>query len=105
MKAGQRADGVIVFMVIDGRQPGYSIGITVGEAAEILFMYGVVNAAACDGGSSSVLAYDGKIMNKPSTPMEAGRYLPNAFLVKEKLVRVDDSMSADYADIFSGSPL
>ena len=81
---GQRSDGVIVFMVVDGRQPGHSIGITVGEVAEILFKYGVVNAAACDGGSSSVLAYDGKIMNKPSTPMEYGRYLPNAFLVKAK---------------------
>lgn len=80
----QRADGVVIFLVADGRQPGYSIGMTMGEAAELLLKYDVVTAAACDGGSSSVLAYDGKIINSPSTPMETGRYLPNAFLVKRK---------------------
>ena len=67
-----------------GRKAGYSLGITMGDAAELLLKYGVVTAAACDGGSSSVLAYDGAIINKPSTPMVTGRYLPNAFLVKSK---------------------
>lgn len=80
----QREDGVVIFLVADGRQPGYSIGMTMGEAAELLLQYGAVTAAACDGGSSSVLAYDGEIINSPSTPMETGRYLPNAFLVKKK---------------------
>ena len=80
----QRADGVVMFLVVDGRKPGYSIGITMQEAAELLLDYGAVTAGACDGGSSSVLAYDGKIINKPSTPMVTGRYLPNAFLVKKK---------------------
>ncbi len=80
----QRADGVVMFLVVDGRQPGHSIGITMGEAAELLYQYGAVTAAACDGGSSSVLAYNGKIINSPSTPMETGRYLPNAFLVRRK---------------------
>ena len=28
--------------------------------------------------------YNGKIINKPSTPMVTGRYLPNALLVKKK---------------------
>lgn len=80
----QREDGVVMFLVVDGRKPGYSIGITMGEAAELLYKYGAVSAAACDGGSSSVLAYNGEIINKPSTPMSTGRYLPNAFLVKKK---------------------
>ena len=80
----QRADGVVIFLVADGRQPGYSLGMTMGEAAELLLQYEAVTAAACDGGSSSVLAYDGEIINSPSTPMETGRFLPNAFLVKRK---------------------
>lgn len=80
----QREDGVVIFLVVDGRQPGYSVGITMGEAAELLYSYGAINAAACDGGSSSVLAYNGEIINSPSTPMTTGRYLPNAFLVKRK---------------------
>lgn len=80
----QRSDGIVMFLVVDGRKPGYSIGITMGECAELLKNYGAVTAAACDGGSSSVLAYNGEIINKPSTPMTTGRYLPNAFLVKRK---------------------
>lgn len=80
----QRDDGVAMFLVVDGRKPGYSIGATMAQCADILLEYGAVTAAACDGGSSSVLAYDGKIINKPSTPMTTGRYLPNAFLVKRK---------------------
>ena len=80
----QRSDGVVMFLVVDGRKPGYSIGITMQEAAELLLSYGAVTAGACDGGSSSVLAYNGEIINKPSTPMTTGRYLPNAFLVKKK---------------------
>lgn len=80
----QRSDGVVMFLVVDGRKPGYSIGITMQEAAELLLSYGAVTAGACDGGSSSVLAYNGKIINKPSTPMVTGRYLPNALLVKKK---------------------
>lgn len=82
---GQRADGVVMLMVVDGRQVGYSIGAKLGECADILLEYGAVTAGACDGGSSSIMAYDGKIITTPSTPMkDTGRYLPNAFLVKRK---------------------
>lgn len=80
----QREDGVAMFLVVDGRKPGYSLGATMAQCADILLEYGAVTAAACDGGSSSVLAYDGEILNKPSTPMTTGRYLPNAFLVRRK---------------------
>lgn len=80
----QRADGAVLFMIADGRKPGYSIGATMGDCASVLLEYGAVTAAACDGGSSSVLAYNGAIINEPSTPMETGRYLPNAFLVRKR---------------------
>ncbi|MCI8388521.1 MAG: phosphodiester glycosidase family protein [Clostridiales bacterium] len=82
---GQREDGVIVFLVIDGRNPTWSIGCTMGDLVEILQKYGVVNAACCDGGSSSVLAYNGSVINKNSSlNPEYGRRLPNAFLVSPK---------------------
>lgn len=80
----QRSDGAVLFMVVDGRKPGYSIGATMGDCAAVLLEYGAITAAACDGGSSSVLAYAGEIINEPSTPMTTGRYLPNAFLVKAR---------------------
>lgn len=84
---GQREDGVIVFLIIDGRQPTWSIGCTVGDLIEILQKYGVVNAACCDGGSSSVMAYKGEVITKNSSlNPNYGRRLPNAWLVEPKSV-------------------
>ena len=81
---GQRADGVIAFLVIDGRSTT-SMGCTVGELANILQKYNIVNAACCDGGASSLIAYNGEIItNNSSYNPSYGRLLPNAFLVKHK---------------------
>ena len=55
---------------------------TMEDMVKVFQKYEALNAAACDGGSSSVMAYDGKIITKCSSPMKTGRYLPNAFLVK-----------------------
>ncbi len=82
---GQNANGVVMFLVIDGRQFGYSLGATMEDCADILLQYGAVTAGACDGGSSSVIAYNGEIINEPSTNMPTGRYLPNAWLVKSRI--------------------
>lgn len=84
---GQRKDGVIALIVIDGRDVLHSIGCTVGDLADILLKYNIVNAACCDGGSSSILAYDGEVITKNSSLNPTlGRRLPNAFLVKKKNV-------------------
>nr|MBQ4317648.1 phosphodiester glycosidase family protein [Clostridia bacterium] len=82
---GQREDGVIAFLIIDGRNPLHSLGTTVGELAKIFLDYDVVNASCCDGGSSTVMAYEGKVINKNSSLNPAyGRRMPNAFLVKKR---------------------
>ena len=82
---GQREDGVIVFLIIDGRQPTWSMGCTVSDMISVLQKYGVVNAACCDGGSSSVLAYNNEVLNKNSSLNPTyGRRLPNAWLVAPK---------------------
>lgn len=81
---GQCKNGVVLFLVADGRQPGYSLGATMEDCADVLLQYGAVTAGACDGGSSSVIAYDGEIINEPSTNMPTGRYLPNAWIVESK---------------------
>jgi hypothetical protein len=78
---GQKADGTIVFLVIDGRQPGHSIGASMNDMAEILASRGVVNAMAMDGGSSSMMLYKGEAITKTSCPYYRGRYLPNAWAV------------------------
>ncbi|MFC5452527.1 phosphodiester glycosidase family protein [Paenibacillus aestuarii] len=76
----QTKDGTIIFLVIDGRQPGYSIGATLYEAQQLLLAQGAVTAANLDGGSSSVLVKDNEVVNKPSSSYGM-RYLPTAFLV------------------------
>lgn len=82
---GQCKNGVVLMLVIDGRQVGYSIGATMEDCADILLQYGAVTAGACDGGSSSVIGYDGEVINKPcARDMPTGRYLPNAWLVTRK---------------------
>lgn len=81
---GQREDGAIIMIVIDGRVAA-SLGCQVGDLASIMLEYGAVNAGCCDGGSSVVLAYDGAIINENSSANpEYGRRIPNAFLVRSK---------------------
>ena len=88
---GQREDGVVIILVVDGRQVGWSTGIALGQCADILYAYGCVNAAACDGGSSSIVAYDDKIISRCSSPASGGRYLPNAWVVDRKEVAEEPS--------------
>jgi exopolysaccharide biosynthesis protein len=78
---GQRKDGTILFLVIDGRQPGYSIGATLLDVQNILYDAGAYTAANLDGGSSTTLFYNGKVINKPAD-MLGERMVPTAFIVK-----------------------
>ncbi len=82
MAIGQRKDGTFIFVVVDGRQPGYSIGTNLLELQNIFNKYDAYNAANLDGGSSATMCYNGKIVNKTSTPI-GERYLPNAFIVEK----------------------
>jgi exopolysaccharide biosynthesis protein len=76
---GQREDGAILMLVIDGRQIG-SLGATIKEIQDIMISYGAVNAANLDGGSSTVMYYKGKLINKPCSPY-GERPLPTAFII------------------------
>ncbi len=53
---GFRDDGTVIFMVNDGKQSGYSVGLTPQSLAEEMLALGVDNAIALDGGGSSCLA-------------------------------------------------
>lgn len=82
MAIGQKKDGTFIFVAIDGRQPGYSMGTNLLELQNIFNRYGAYNATNLDGGSSATMYYNGKVVNKTSTPI-GERYLPNAIIVKE----------------------
>ena len=82
---GQLENGSILFLVVDGRIEDWSVGCGMEELREIMHKYGVVNGGCCDGGSSSVLVYNGTVLNKNSAGKpEVGRWIPNAFLVRSK---------------------
>lgn len=53
---GVKADGSVFFLVIDGRQPGFSEGVTLSEAADMLIEMGAVSGINLDGGGSSTFA-------------------------------------------------
>ncbi|MDK2799743.1 MAG: hypothetical protein PWQ70_1362 [Clostridiales bacterium] len=55
-----------VFMTVDGRQPGYSIGLTGEELADYLLSLGIRDALMLDGGASTTMVVEGKIVNRPS---------------------------------------
>jgi exopolysaccharide biosynthesis protein len=76
---GQRSDGAILLLVIDGRQVS-SLGATYMDLAEIFLSYGAVNACNLDGGSSSVMWFEGDYINSPSTFVGI-RPVPTTFLV------------------------
>jgi len=63
---GQTADGRILLVAVDGRQSGYSVGMTTFEMAQTLVRLGAVRGMQLDGGGSTTLAFDGKILNRPS---------------------------------------
>lgn len=68
---GQRQDGIVLFLVINGRIPN-SIGADMVDLTEIMENYGAYNAANLDGGSSSELVIQNKIINTPVAGGENG---------------------------------
>jgi exopolysaccharide biosynthesis protein/flagellar hook assembly protein FlgD len=65
---GQRADGRMLLVAVDGRQPGYSVGMSNFELALAMMQLGAVTASALDAGGSTTMAFDGQLLNRPSDP-------------------------------------
>ncbi|MCI3922182.1 phosphodiester glycosidase family protein [Paenibacillus sp. TRM 82003] len=63
---GHFSNGDLLFVVIDGRQKGYSNGVTLEEAQTKLLEWNVRDAYNLDGGGSSAFVYKGKLLNSPS---------------------------------------
>lgn len=98
---GQRADGAVIFVCIDGRQAG-SLGGTYKDMINIMLEYGAVNACNLDGGSSTVMVYEDQyglydgdtdrqrfgdndqyvLINNYSLLQEQPRRMPTFFMVK-----------------------
>ena len=62
----------LVFVVVDGRQSGYSAGVTLTELADIMVDLGATTAYNLDGGGSSTMYFNGEVVNQPSNGGERG---------------------------------
>ena len=79
---GQRKDGIVLFLVIDGRtlkEPGADMN----DLIEIMQNYGAYNATNLDGGTSSAMVVNGKIINDPvdSTGAHRTRFISTGFIL------------------------
>jgi len=63
---GQRADGTLLLVTVDGRQPGYSTGLTNFELAQAMARLRAVTAAGLSWGRSAVMGFEGELLSKPS---------------------------------------
>jgi hypothetical protein len=87
---GQRADGGIVMLAVDGRRAGWSVGITTLDLGLALMRYGCVTGIALDSGGSTTVAFEGKVLNRPSDP--GGER------------RVSDGLVVGYTGVFTPAP-
>ena len=62
----------LVFVVVDGRDEGYSAGVTMTGLAEIMQSLGATTAYNLDGGGSSTMYFNGEVVNQPSNGGERG---------------------------------
>lgn len=85
---GQRSDGAVLLLVIEGRQVS-SLGCTLADLAEIFLDYGAVNACNMDGGSSSMMWYGGEYINDCASVVGI-RPVPTSFLVLKQGGSSDD---------------
>lgn len=77
---GQRADGAVIFLCVDGRLPS-SLGASYSDLIDIMIEYGAVNAANLDGGSSTHMIYKGEYINVSSS-LYGPRRMPTYFMVR-----------------------
>lgn len=76
---GQRPDGAILLLVVDGRQAA-SLGATYGDIADLMLEFGAVNACNLDGGSSTLMWYKGEYINNCASVIGI-RDIPTSFVV------------------------
>ena len=79
---GQRKDGIVLMLVIDGRR-ATKPGADMNDLIEIMQRYGAYNAVNLDGGTSSAMVEGDKIVNDPidSAGAHRTRYIATGFIV------------------------
>lgn len=92
---GQRADGAMLLLTIDGRQPS-SMGATYEDLIEIMMNYGAVNAANLDGGSSTYMAQNHESENNPQIITQCASLYGPRKMATSILVSRADQINTQY---------
>lgn len=77
---GYYEPGHYCLIVVDGRDTGYSAGVSIQEFSGIFRELGCVSAYNLDGGKSAVMTYDDSVVNQPT---EGGRTISDCLIIKE----------------------
>lgn len=77
---GQRGDGMVLMLVVDGRQSA-SLGATMVDLRDVMLSFGAVNAGNLDGGGSTVMYYNNEVLNSVASVVGI-RAIPNAICVR-----------------------
>ena len=93
---GQLADGRLIFVVADGRS-SVSRGLTNWQLAQQMARLGAVTAMGLDGGGSSTLAFDGRVLNRPSDGVPRA-VADGLFLFYHGIYAPKASRAADHAE-------
>ena len=86
---GQLSDGRILLVGVEGPNPAYSIGMSNYELAVELSRLGATTAYGLGAGSASGIAFDGKLLTRPS-----GRVGP----------KVSDALVLSYSGVYAAPP-
>ena len=78
---GYTADNHLILVAVDGRE-GSSVGLTLMQLANFMKSAGCVNAMNLDGGGSTVMYVNGKVVNNPQ--VKGGIALSNAIVLTTK---------------------
>lgn len=98
---GYTNDGKLIFVVVDGRQPGFATGIDLANLAQLFRSLGAVEAMNLDGGGSSAMVINNALVTSPSDPGNVMRNVPTAVLLMKRPIIYDTEDTQRYAQ--SGS--
>jgi hypothetical protein len=82
---GVDARGMVWLVTVDGRQPGYSAGVTFLELQRLSQALGLTSALNLDGGGSTTMVVNGAVVNRPSDPT-GPRSVSDVLLVRPRRV-------------------
>jgi hypothetical protein len=80
---GALADGRILIATVDGRRPPLSVGMTLSQLAQLMIEFGAGDAINLDGGGSTTMVVEGKVVNTPSD-LTGERPVSDAIVVRRR---------------------